>query len=96
MIQGFLDTREVSRKLMISVSAVNRLAARGTLAYAWCSGRRLFHRDGIEKYLLDAEAQKRRRNVGGKISRGQAIMSVDGALSEMAVEISTRKNGGRE
>ena len=77
MIQGYLDTREVSKKLNITVSAVNRLASRGTLAYVWMSGRRLYHAQVIANYLSDKAAQKRRRNIDSKLQLDLEELTVD-------------------
>ena len=55
-----MDSRAVAKRLGITISAVNRLAARGTLPSIWHAGRRMFKKAAIDAYCNDSAAQKRR------------------------------------
>lgn len=69
-IEAYLDTREVAVLLGVTISEVNRLCARGTLASTWHAGRRLIRRDAVRAYLDDKEAQARRRSNSGQKGLG--------------------------
>lgn len=60
-MEGWLSIQDVAQKLGISVSAVHRLASRGTLAFRWLAGRRMVHRDTLTAYLSNPALQARRR-----------------------------------
>lgn len=59
--ESLIDAREVSKRLGISVTAVHRLAARGTLPSQWLAGRRVWTVDSVKRYEADPDAQRRRR-----------------------------------
>lgn len=77
-----MDTRQVAKRLGISVSAVNRLCARGTLAYTWQAGRRLFKKASIDSYCVDQAAQKR-RPPGVRLVQGELEFSLHEALENV-------------
>jgi predicted DNA-binding transcriptional regulator AlpA len=79
-METILDARGVARKLGITVSAVHRLAARGTLPSTWLAGVRIWKLETVERYLVDEVAQKRRRN-GALITQGTLELTVDDVVS---------------
>jgi len=83
-IENYMDSTAVARKLRISVSAVHRLAARGTLPSTWFAGKRMWTREGVERYLADGELQRRRRN-GALISQGNLELSIEQAIHSAVV-----------
>jgi len=66
MIKDLMDAAEVAAELRIGVTAVHRLAQRGTLPSEWVGGKRAWRGTTIKRYLADPEAQKRRRGGGGQ------------------------------
>jgi len=68
-IGDLMDGHAVARRLEVTLSAVHRLAARGTLASTWFAGRRVWRREQIERYLADPELQARRRGAAAKRKR---------------------------
>ena len=63
-VNDYMDAKEVSAELGISVSAVHGLRERGTLPSEWMAGKRVWHRETIKRYKNDAAAQDRRRSEG--------------------------------
>mgnify|MGYP003609053479 CR=1 FL=1 len=61
MFEDRLTSREVAELLGISLSAVARLCARGTLAYAWFAGRRVFKKTAVEELAQNEEYKRRSR-----------------------------------
>lgn len=59
-MENILTSREVAKMAGITVGAVNRLASRGTLPYAWIGRARAFRRDQVQRWLDDSKAQSRR------------------------------------
>lgn len=57
-----LTTRQVAELLGISVSAVHRLCNRGTLAWSWFAGRRVFQRSAVESLKESPGYSKRTRS----------------------------------
>lgn len=64
MIEKYCDSREASKILGVTVSAVHRLVGRGRLAALWSSGRRVFLRSAVLSLSEneDYQAKSRRRN----------------------------------
>lgn len=65
-MEQWMDAKAASAVLGISVSALHRLCARGTLAYRFVAGRRLFLRASIEAFATSASYLKRTRRIGGR------------------------------
>lgn len=86
-----MDTRQVAEELGVSRTAVNRLASRGTLAYLWKGGVRLYRKSVIDAYKRDEAAQARRR-VPSSVRVGQGVLSLDQAVKD-AKRASTRSAG---
>lgn len=61
-MEGYYSMAEFAAKEGMSVSAANRLCARGTLAFVWVAGRRLIPAKSYQRWLADKEAQNRRRS----------------------------------
>lgn len=59
-----MTSREVAFRMGISVSAVGRLAGRGTLAAVWFGKQRLFRRSAVEALLRDEGFRQRSRARG--------------------------------
>lgn len=89
-METYMDATAVARKLEISVSAVHRLAARGTLPSTWFGGRRVWKREQVDSYLNDGEAQKRRRN-GALITQGELALTVDQVVKRTKEQASAGK-----
>jgi hypothetical protein len=60
-METYIDTRAASKLLGISGAAVARLAARGTLAFVWVAGRRVFRLDAVEALRDNHDYQARSR-----------------------------------
>lgn len=87
-LEGILDAPTVAKILNISVTAVHRLAHRGTLPSEWVAGRRVWRRATIERYLKDDEAQARRRPGGGQgnLFLGDVAVSIDEVLASLKAQ----------
>ena len=60
-MSDWMSAAEVADRLGISVSAVHRLANRGTLPYCRCGLRKVFRRSVISEFERDAGYLRRRR-----------------------------------
>lgn len=60
-LDKFIDAKQVAVLLGISVSAVHRLAARGTLPSVFLAGRAYWLREAVQRYIDDPKAQARSR-----------------------------------
>lgn len=84
-VEGYIGSKALARELGISVTAVNRLALRGTLPSLWIDGKRVWPRETIRRYLLDSTAQGRRRSPALSVQRGgQAVAVADVAVDAIA------------
>lgn len=83
-----LDAKEVAQLLGCSVTAVHRLAYRGTLSSEWLHGKRVWRRSVVDRYLADAEAQARRRSGSGqgKLFLGDTETSLDVVLGSIRAQ----------
>lgn len=75
MIKDIMGAAEVATHLCISVTAVHRLAQRGTLPSEWAGACRIWRGSTIRRYEQDAEAQARRRK-----SDRQPLLDLDEEL----------------
>lgn len=60
-MEGFLSSREAAGRLGISVSALHRLANRGSIAYVRISFARYFRASEVERLLADPGYLRRSR-----------------------------------
>jgi predicted DNA-binding transcriptional regulator AlpA len=90
-LEDLLDARAVAKTLGITVSAVHRLAARGTLPSNWLGGRRIWKRAQVAQYLADQPAQARRRASATVQIGGQQL-----ELAEVVEQLRGARLGGRE
>lgn len=87
-LDGILDAGAVSKLLCISVTAVHRLAHRGTLRSRWIAGRRVFEQSEVDRYLADAAAQQRRCGGSGqgKLFQGEEAVTLDAVLGSLKAQ----------
>ena len=76
-----ITAQEAAQLLGISVAALHRLCGRGTLAYTWFAGRRVFQRQ-LVLALKNSEVYHRRTR-----SRTFAQLLKDGTIKQGAMEI---------
>lgn len=81
-MEGYLDAKGVAKMLGITVSAVHRLAARGTLPGTWLGGIRFWKRETVQRYLDDDVAQARRRGAA-ILRKGQQLLELGEAIDDM-------------
>ncbi len=86
--EGYLDSRQVAKKLGISAAALCRLATRGTLPSEWVAGRRIWNPETIDRYLNDHEAQKRRRPNGSQATlfQGGEEIPLDRVVAQLGAQ----------
>ncbi len=83
--EGILDAKAVAVRCKISVSAVHRLAKRGTLPSEWAADRRIWRAAVVDRYLADRAAQSRRRGTwrNATLFQGKDEIPVDRVVNEL-------------